>query len=355
MKKSLDAAFWKGKKVFLTGHTGFKGSWLTLWLSSLGAELYGYSLVQDEAQEKRAAMLAPFLKQETGDVGDASAVARAMESARPDMVIHLAAQALVRFSYKEPLATFESNVMGTACVLDAVRKAPGVRCALMITTDKCYEDQHWPWGYRETDRLGGYDPYSASKAAAELVCAAWRSSFLAGGGVTVMSARAGNVIGGGDEAEDRLIPDMVRAFSAGRSVHLRNPHAVRPWQHVLEPLAGYMHLTRLAYEGRDVAGAWNFGPDDAQVQTVEWMTEHFSQAWGAEPNWTRDEGSHPHETDVLLLDCSKARRLLNWHPVLDAGQALKWTAEWYRRSLKGERTVDLCMEQIRAYTRFFQE
>lgn len=172
MNNSLSAAFWKGKKVFLTGHTGFKGSWLALWLSSLGAELYGYSLVQDEAQEKRAAMLAPFMEQETGDVGDASAVARAVERARPDMVIHLAAQALVRFSYKEPLATFESNVMGTACVLDAVRKAPGIRCALMITTDKCYEDQHWPWGYRETDRLGGYDPYSASKAAAELACAA---------------------------------------------------------------------------------------------------------------------------------------------------------------------------------------
>lgn len=355
MKQSLSVDFWQGKSVFITGHTGFKGSWLALWLHSLGAKLYGYSLIQDETQKKRAEMLAPLMEQETGDICNASGIVGAMRAARPDIVIHLAAQALVRFSYKEPLATFESNVMGTACVLDAVRKAPGIRCALMITTDKCYEDQHWPWGYRETDRLGGYDPYSASKAAAELACAAWRSSFLAEAGVTVMSARAGNVIGGGDEAEDRLIPDMVRAFAAGRSVHLRNPHAVRPWQHVLEPLAGYMHLARLAFEGQDVAGAWNFGPDDGQVQTVEWMTEQFSKAWGMPPNWTRDTGDHPHETDVLLLDCAKARRLLGWHPVLDAGQALEWTAAWYRRALGGDTPINLYMEQIRAYTNLFQE
>ena len=355
MNRSLSAAFWQGRRVFLTGHTGFKGSWLALWLHALGARLYGYALVQDDTQQARAAMLAPYMEQQEADICDAAEVARAMEQCRPDIVIHLAAQALVRTSYTEPLATLQSNVMGTACVLDAVRSTPGVRCALMITTDKCYADQRWPWGYRETDRLGGHDPYSASKAAAELTCAAWRSSFLAEQGVTVMTARAGNVIGGGDFARDRLIPDMVRAFAAGRPVHLRNPQAIRPWQHVLEPLAGYMHLIRLACEGQDVAGAWNFGPDDTQVQSVLWMTEQFARAWGAPVNWTREERPQPHETEVLLLDCAKARRVLGWRPALDAGQALDWTASWYRRALTGVPAVALCMEQIRAYTRFFEE
>ena len=355
MNRSLSAAFWQGRRVFITGHTGFKGSWLALWLSRLGAHLYGYALTQDDTQRDRASWLAPYMEQEAGDICDAAGVAHAMERFRPEVVIHLAAQALVRESYVEPLATFQSNVMGTACVLDAIRLTPGVRCALMITTDKCYADQRWPWGYRETDRLGGHDPYSASKAAAELTCAAWRSSFLAGQGVTVMTARAGNVIGGGDLARDRLIPDMVRAFAAGRPVHLRNPQAVRPWQHVLEPLAGYMHLIRLALEGRDVAGAWNFGPDDTQVRTVLWMVEQFAGAWGAPVSWTREEGPQPHETDVLLLDSAKARRVLGWRPALDAGQALAWTASWYRRALEGAPAVELCMEQIRAYARLFEE
>ena len=355
MKQSLSPDFWQDKRVLLTGHTGFKGGWLALWLHSLGARVYGYSLIRDEAEKARADMLAPYVEQETGDICHVSAIAQAMRTFRPDIVVHLAAQALVRASYKEPLKTFASNVMGTACVLDAVRNTPGVRCALIITTDKCYEDRHWPWVYRETDRLGGYDPYSASKAAAELVCAAWRSSFLAEGGVTVMSARAGNVIGGGDYARDRLIPDMIKAFREGRFVELRNPHAIRPWQHVLEPLAGYLHLTRLAFEGRDVAGAWNFGPDEKQVQTVEWMTEHFAKAWGISSSWTKDKSPHPHETDTLLLDCSKARRKLGWHPVLDAEQTLEWTAAWYRREGEGGDPIDLCLDQIRAYTHFFQE
>lgn len=355
MKQSLSPAFWQGKRVLLTGHTGFKGSWLALWLHALGAKVYGYSLIRNEVEKARAAMLAPYVEQETGDICHASAIARTIQACRPDIVVHLAAQALVRASYKEPLETFASNVMGTACVLNAVRDAPDARCALIITTDKCYEDQHWPWGYRETDRLGGYDPYSASKAAAELTCAAWRSSFLADAGVTVMSARAGNVIGGGDYAQDRLIPDMVKAFRAGRLVELRNPHAVRPWQHVLEPLAGYLHLMRLAFEGHDMAGAWNFGPEEAQVQTVEWMTEHFANAWGLPSNWTQNKSPHPHETDTLLLDCSKARRMLGWRPVLDAGQALEWTAAWYRREDEGIDPVDLSLDQIRAYTALFQE
>ena len=355
MKRSLSAAFWQGRRVFITGHTGFKGSWLALWLHTLGAQVYGYALVQDDMQHARATALAPYMEQETGDICDTARIARAMQRFGPDVVIHLAAQALVRASYEEPLATFQSNVMGTACVLEAVRTTPAIRCALMITTDKCYEDQRWPWGYRETDRLGGYDPYSASKAAAELTCAAWRSSFLVEKGVAVMTARAGNVIGGGDLAKDRLIPDMVRAIAAGRPVHLRNPQAVRPWQHVLEPLAGYLHLIRLACEGQDVTGAWNFGPDDTQVQTVQWMAEQFARAWGAPVNWILEKEPQPHETDVLLLDCSKARRVLGWRPALDAEQALGWTAAWYRRALEGAPAADLCMEQIRTYTRFFEE
>lgn len=355
MKRSLSADFWQKKKVFLTGHTGFKGGWLALWLNSRGAEVFGYSLIQDRIQRERSKMLEPLMHQRIADIGDAEALAVAMNDAKPDMVIHLAAQALVRTSYRAPLPTFAANVMGTANVLDAVRRTPGIRCALMITTDKCYEDQHWPWGYREIDRLGGYDPYSASKAAAELVCSSWRSSFLAEAGVCVCSARAGNVIGGGDFAVDRLIPDMVRAFTAGQNVHLRNPQAVRPWQHVLEPLGGYMHLMRRAFEGDDVAGAWNFGPGEEQVKTVEWMTCRFAEAWGKDPVWTKDEGHHPHETDLLLLDCSKARRELNWLPVLDAAKALSWTATWYRRHKAGESAEKLCMEQIEEYTRLFQE
>lgn len=355
MNRSLSSEFWRGKRVFISGHSGFKGSWLAVWLSSLGAECFGYSLAQDQSQKWRFEMLAPLMGQQEGDINDYAALAEAMEKFQPELAIHLAAQALVRLSYQEPLATFAANVMGTATVLEAVRQSLSPRCVLIVTTDKCYEDQQWPWGYRETDRLGGYDPYSASKAAAELVCGAWRSSFLAEAGVAVMSARAGNVIGGGDWAQDRLVPDLVRAFSSGQSVHLRKPQAVRPWQHVLEPLGGYMHLLRLAFEGQPVAGAWNFGPDESQIQTVEWMTEQFSKAWGAKFQWTRDEGPHPHETELLRLDCSKARGLLGWRPVLGAAQALEWTAQWYRRALAGEKPLDLCREQIEAYTAFCQE
>ena len=238
MKSFLAPSFWQGKRVFLTGHSGFKGSWLTLWLHRLGAELYGYSLLEDDTQKERFRVLNPLLEQRIAGIGHLEDVTESMARFRPDVVIHLAAQPLVRLSYADPVGTFATNVMGTAHVLEAVRQCDSVRCALLVTTDKVYEDQHWPWAYRENDRLGGYDPYSASKAAAELVCASWRSSFLAEAGVTVMTARAGNVIGGWDYARDRLIPDMVRAFTAGQTVTLRNPHAVRPWQHVLEPLAG---------------------------------------------------------------------------------------------------------------------
>lgn len=358
MKSFLAPAFWQGKRVFLTGHSGFKGSWLTLWLHRLGAELYGYSLLEDDTQKERSRAFNPLLEQRIADIGLLEDMTESMAAFRPDVVIHLAAQPLVRLSYADPVGTFATNVMGTAHVLEAIRQCNSVRCALLVTTDKVYEDQHWPWAYRENDRLGGYDPYSASKAAAELVCASWRSSFLAEAGVTVMTARAGNVIGGWDYAQDRLIPDMVRALTAGQAVTLRNPHAVRPWQHVLEPLAGYLLLIRRAFEHTDLSGAWNFGPDSEQVKTVSWMARHFAMAWGKREEhtlpsapWQEDSSSsQPHETDLLLLSSAKARQQLGWFPVLDADQALNLTAEWYQRVANGEDALAVCEEQIQAYT-----
>lgn len=358
MTSFLAPSFWQGKRVFLTGHSGFKGSWLTIWLHRLGAELYGYSLLEDDTQKARSRALNPLLEQRIGDIGHLEDVTESMAAFRPDVVIHLAAQPLVRLSYSDPVGTFAANVMGTAHVLEAVRRCDSVRCALLVTTDKVYEDQHWPWAYRENDRLGGYDPYSASKAAAELACASWRSSFLAEAGVTVVTARAGNVIGGWDYARDRLIPDMVRAFTTGQTVTLRNPHAVRPWQHVLEPLAGYLLLIHRAFENTDLAGAWNFGPDSDQVKTVSWMARHFAMAWGKNEEhvlpsvpWQEAPSSaQPHETDMLLLSSAKARQQLGWSPVLDADQALELTAEWYRRATNGEDARAVCEEQIQAYT-----
>ncbi len=357
MKPFLDPSFWQGKKVFLTGHTGFKGAWLTLWLYRLGAEICGYSLLEDDMQKERFHALDSLLEQHVDDICQQEAVTKAMAAFRPDIVIHLAAQPLVRQSYSNPVGTFSTNVMGTAHVLEAVRQCGSIRCVLIITTDKVYEDQHWPWAYRENDRLGGYDPYSASKAAAELACASWRSSFLSEAGITVMTARAGNVIGGWDYAQDRLIPDIVRAFIAGKPVTLRNPHAVRPWQHVLEPLAGYLLLIHRAFEDTTLSGAWNFGPDSDQVKTVLWMAQHFALAWGNNKKnifssaLFHEDTSHsqPHETELLLLSSAKARQQLGWNSVLEADQALKLTAEWYRRAAKGERPLTLCEEQIQTY------
>ncbi len=358
MKSLLESSFWKGKRVFLTGHSGFKGSWLTLWLHRLGAELYGYSLLEDDTQKERFGALDSLLEQRIADICNLEDVTESMTAFRPDVVIHLAAQPLVRLSYTDPIGTFSVNVMGTANILEAVRQCSSVRCVLLVTTDKVYEDQHWPWAYRENDRLGGYDPYSASKAAAELACASWRSSFLAEAGITVMTARAGNVIGGWDYARDRLIPDMVRAFIAGQAVTLRNPHAVRPWQHVLEPLAGYLLLIRRAFENTNLSGAWNFGPDSDQIHSVSWMARHFAMAWGkseeqAFPSelWQEDTSfCQPHETDILLLSSAKARQQLGWSPVLDADLALKLAAEWYQHVIHGKAALTVCEEQIQTYT-----
>jgi CDP-glucose 4,6-dehydratase len=342
--------FWAGKKVFLTGHTGFKGSWLALWLSSLGARVTGFSLPDDEAELRRRKAFCPDVASVYGDIRDYGRLEKALLEAAPDVVFHLAAQPLVRLSYEAPRETYAANVMGTAHLLEAVRSHGKVGAAVIITTDKCYEDKKWPWAYRENDTLGGHDPYSSSKSCAELVSASYRDSFFSSpGACAVATARAGNVIGGGDWAADRLIPDMVRAFTAGKQIHLRRPDAVRPWQHVLEPLAGYLLLAESAYRDASFAGSWNFGPSDPRAYSVGWVTRRFAENWGPDAGWTRDEGPHPHETGLLRLDCSKALQVLGWRPLLDIDTALKWTADWYRRHAAGESPLTLCLEQIERY------
>lgn len=342
--------FWGDKKVFLTGHTGFKGSWLALWLTKLAAEVTGLSLPENFPMFPHPRGFSPKAASYSGDIRDYGVMVEAMRASQPDIVVHFAAQPLVRLSYREPLFTFGSNVMGTANVLEAVREVGSARSVLIITTDKCYEDQRWPWAYRENDSLGGHDPYSASKACAELVTSSFRSSYFSGEAAPgVATARAGNVIGGGDWSEDRLVPDIVRAFLAGEPVHIRRPDAVRPWQHVLEPLNGYLHLAEKLWYDKTFAESWNFGPSEGEARSVEWMMRHFAEAWGTDPVWTLDEGPHPHETELLRLDCSKARQRLGWVPVCGAQEALRMTADWYRRHAAGEDPLALADEQIDEY------
>ena len=330
----MGTGFWPGRRVLVTGHTGFKGAWLTLWLRLLGARVAGLALAPDsrpslfEAAEVGTACERSVL----ADIRDPAAVDAVFQAFRPEIVLHLAAQSLVRRSYARPVDTYGTNVMGTVHVLDAARRQPEVGAVLIVTSDKCYENREWPWGYRESDRLGGRDPYASSKACTELVTAAYRASFFDGAGrAAVASARAGNVIGGGDWSEDRLVPDLIRAFAAGQPALIRHPDAVRPWQHVLEPLAGYLLLAeRLA--GSDSAGAeaWNFGPEDADARPVSALADALAQHWGAGATWRRDPAVHPHEAAVLRLDSTKARQRLGWRPRLPLDRAIDWTAAWYR-------------------------
>lgn len=359
----LDSAFWKGRRVFLTGHTGFKGSWLSLWLRELGAKVSGYALapVEEHGFFARAGLV-DTLSSVYGDVRDLDALTAAMQSAAPSIVLHLAAQPLVRESYKDPIGTLSTNVMGTANVCQAVRRVNQasadrpIRALLVITSDKCYENREWHWSYRENDPLGGHDVYSASKACAEHILASFRASFSAESDppVAMATARAGNVIGGGDWSADRLVPDTIRALEAGEPIMLRSPHAIRPWQHVLDPLAGYLLLSqRLVERGIEFADGWNFGPNpDAEVSVSE-LVKALIKIWGDGAVWRGDNMHvHPHEATYLKLDSSKARSRLAWQPRLTLEQALDLTVTWYRKGRTGSAATlrDLTVSQIRSYS-----
>jgi CDP-glucose 4,6-dehydratase len=349
--------FYRGRRVLVTGHTGFKGSWLALWLRKLGAEVTGFALPPATELSHFAILdLEKRIRHREGDIRDLEAVRKAFREAEPEVVFHLAAQAIVRTSYDHPKETFDVNVGGTVNVLEAIRSAPSVRAAVVVTSDKCYENREWVWGYREEDPLGGHDPYSASKGAAEIVCGAYGRSYFnpAGRGPHpgFATARAGNVIGGGDWAADRLIPDCVRALAAGKAVVIRNPGATRPWQHVLEPLSGYLLLARrLAEDSVRFSGAWNFGPTDGSAMPVRELAARFVARWPeGRLRVGRQGGNAPHEAHALALCTDKARKILGWWPVLSAGEAVDWTAAWYRAWQEGKenlRTLSLC--QIRRY------
>lgn len=348
--------FWRGKRVFLTGHTGFKGSWLSLWLQSMGAELTGYALQPPTTPSLfEQARVGDGMTSITADIADLQQLVRAMRQARPEIVIHMAAQSLVRYSYDHPVETYLTNVMGTVHLLDAVRQTAGVKAVVNVTSDKCYDNREWVWGYREVDAMGGYDPYSNSKGCAELVSSSYRQSFFnprdyAVHGVALATARAGNVIGGGDWARDRLVPDIVAAFGKGQPVHIRNPQAIRPWQHVLEPLSGYLELAeRVFNEGAACAEAWNFGPSDGDARPVAWIVEQMADLWGEGAGWRVDDGVHPHEAGYLKLDVSKARSRLNWHPMLPLREALKLVVDWAKRCEAGADARELTLEQIKSY------
>ncbi|WP_263975173.1 CDP-glucose 4,6-dehydratase [Leptolyngbya sp. 7M] len=328
--------FWHGKRVFVTGHTGFKGSWLSLWLQLLGSEVLGFSL-QPPTQPNLfdLAQVNQGMQSVTGDIRNLEFLKQIMSDFQPEIVIHMAAQPLVRRSYAFPLETLSTNVIGTANVMEAIRYTDSVRAVVDITSDKCYENREWVWGYREDDRLGGYDPYSSSKACAELVVATYRNSFFnpsdyLNHGVAIATTRAGNVIGGGDWAEDRLVPDILKSILRREPAHIRNPYATRPWQHVLEPLNGYLMLAeRLYNDGIAFADSWNFGPDQANVETVGWIADRLYSLWGEGLYWEKDSAStHVHENTYLKLDCSKAKAKLDWHPKLDLDATLSWIVEW---------------------------
>jgi CDP-glucose 4,6-dehydratase len=344
--------FWRDRRVLVTGHTGFKGAWLAAWLLRMGARVSGFAL--PPATDPSLYLAGAFqndLRSTYGDVRDHDAVLRAVAAEKPDVVLHLAAQPIVRRSYDDPAGTFATNVLGTVHVLDAVRQVGSARAVVVVTSDKCYENREWVWSYREKSALGGRDPYSASKACAEIVTRSFRNSFFKVSGDTfVGTARAGNVVGGGDWAEDRLVPDTVRALRAGRPVELRYPSAVRPWQHVLEPLSGYLKLAENLHSGGDAfAEGWNFAPWEEDARTVGWVAERLQRAWGVTPAWRPQEGARHHEHIFLKLDSSKARMQLGWQPRLRIRDTIDWTVDWYRAFYDGVPACELVEQQIARY------
>lgn len=351
MENLVNPAFWRGRRVFLTGHTGFKGSWLALWLQQLGAKVHGFALAPSTSPALfDIAGVARGMHSTLGDIRDLAAVQAAMAAAQPDIVLHLAAQALVPHSYAEPVETFATNAMGTVHVLEACRRQPGLEAVVVISSDKCYENREQLWGYRENDPMGGHDPYSASKGCTELIVSAYRRAFLAEAGVPLASARAGNVIGGGDWTASRLVPDVLRAFAAGEAVVLRNPTAIRPWQHVLEPLSGYLLLAqRLVEQGQAYADGWNFGPDDSDARTVAWVVERLASGWGPDARWTTASTPQVHEAHTLKLDCSKARVQLGWHPRWRADEAVAHSLAWYQAWRGGADMYRFTLDEIAAF------
>jgi len=345
----VNGKFWKDKRVFITGHTGFKGSWLALWLASLGARVSGYALKPAGAPSLWALVEAKSgIASTIADIRDLGALSQAIGACEPEIVFHLAAQSLVRPSYDDPVGTYATNVMGTVHLLEAVRKAGSVRAVVNVTSDKCYQNLETGQDYQESDPMGGRDPYSSSKGCAELVTTAYRASFP--GGAAIASARAGNVIGGGDWAQDRIVPDAVRAAVAGRVLQVRNPKAVRPWQHVLEPLAGYLRLAEYLHDTPAMfAEGWNFGPDEKDAVAVEKVVSAITRLWGPQASWEADKGAHPHEAKFLQLDSSKARSRLGWKPRLGLQLALEWTVGWYKAQSQGADARQLTLAQIERY------
>ena len=344
--------FWQGKRVYLTGHTGFKGSWLSLWLADMGATVRGYALNPPTNPSLfEEAKVAEKVESQIGDIRDYESLKKSMVDFNPDILIHMAAQPLVRLSYKEPLETYDTNVMGTAKVLEAARSCPDLKAIVSVTTDKCYENKEWVWGYREDEPMGGYDPYSSSKGCAELVTSAYRRSFMHEQGIGLASARAGNVIGGGDWADDRLIPDILRAFEQNKPVVIRNPASTRPWQHVLEPLSGYLVLAQSLYQNpQDFAEGWNFGPDEDDAKPVDWILNHMVENWqGA--SWELDKNAHPHEAGYLKLDISKAKARLDWRPTWCLEQTLSKIIVWHQAWLNKANIQQECLKEINEFMR----
>lgn len=354
----IDKMFWKNRRVFVTGHTGFKGSWLCLWLHSLGAIITGYALKPPTHPSLyELGKINGQVKSILADIRDGVFLKKGMHEAHPEIVIHMAAQSLVRNSYDDPVETYSTNVMGTVNLFEAVRKCTGIKAVINVTTDKCYENREWFWGYRENEPMGGYDPYSNSKACSELITFSYRNSFFNPKdydvhGVGIASARAGNVIGGGDWAADRLIPDCVRSILKGEEIVIRNPQAIRPWQHVLEPLSGYLMLAqKLYHEGPRYAGAWNFGPNDQDAKTVEWIVKRICDRWGQNVSYRIDKRRHLHEAHYLKLDSSKARSELHWCPKWNLDKVIDKIMEWVRAFHDGKDLRKVCQKQIKEYER----
>jgi CDP-glucose 4,6-dehydratase len=357
MMRQLDEKFWKGKKVLVTGNTGFKGSWLTVLLDGMGAQVYGYSLpAPTDPSMYVSCGLDRLARTEVADVRDRAALLSCFARVKPDIVFHMAAQPLVLESYRIPAETYETNVMGTVNVLEAVREVRSARAVVIVTSDKCYENKEWAWGYRENEPLGGFDPYSSSKACAEIAAAAWRNSFFPSDqhkihNTGIATARAGNVIGGGDWAANRLVPDCVRALMVNENVKVRNPSALRPWQHVLDPLCGYMLLAKKLWEnGHDFSEAWNFGPDAIDIRPAGWVVKEMCARWG-NADFVIAPGKTGHEAGILMLDSTKARLRLEWKPRWRLEQAIEKIIEWSRAYGKGHAMLDVTRRQIEDYLR----